>query len=75
MFMRDCPLTADLAQAWTQSLDYLESEHQKLLKVISNLSDEILERNVAQRDYSVRFLLRAIVRHHVFPRIVVDQRK
>src|SRR6266545_1190695 len=32
MFMRDCPLTADLAQAWTQSLDYLESEHQKLLK-------------------------------------------
>lgn len=38
----------------------------ELLKVISQLSDEILETNVAQRDYTVRFLLRGIIRHHVY---------
>jgi uncharacterized damage-inducible protein DinB len=53
-------------EAWTEALDYLESGHAKLLKVVSGLSEEALETNVASRDYSVRFLLRGIVRHHVY---------
>jgi len=63
----DFPPVKDLSEeAWIQTLDHLESEHQKLLKVISYLSDEKLETNVPQRDYSMRFLLHGIVRHHVY---------
>jgi len=63
----DFPPVKELSEeAWIQTLVYLESEHQKLLKFISSLSDEVLEMNVAQRDYSVRFLLHGIVRHHVY---------
>jgi uncharacterized damage-inducible protein DinB len=60
------PVKDSSEEAWIQTLDYLEGEHQKLLKVISSLSEEILETNVAQRDYSMRFLLHGIVRHHVY---------
>jgi len=63
----DCPPVKEASEdAWAQTLDYLQSEHEKLLSVISELSDETLETNVAQRDYSVRFLLRASIRHHVY---------
>lgn len=63
----DFPPVKDASEeAWIQTLDYLESEHQKLLKVVSALSDEALETDVAQQDYSIRFLLGGIVRHHVY---------
>lgn len=53
-------------EAWAQALNYLESQHEKLLSVISGLSDEKLATNIVGREYSFRFLLRAIVRHHVY---------
>jgi uncharacterized damage-inducible protein DinB len=63
----DFPPVKDPSEAaWLQTLENLESEHQKLLKVVSNLSEEILETNVAKNDYSTRFLLHGIVRHHVY---------
>jgi uncharacterized damage-inducible protein DinB len=63
----DFPPAIDGSEAaWAQTLETLESEHQKLLQVISNMSEESLEDKVGKRDYSVRFLLRGIVRHHVY---------
>jgi len=60
------PVQAVSKEAWAQALEYLESAHEQLLQAISRLSDEALETNVAHRDYTVRFLLRGIVRHHVY---------
>jgi len=53
-------------QAWLRTLSNLESEHEKLLKVISGFSDESLGEKVAHRDYSLRFFLHGIIRHHVY---------
>jgi uncharacterized damage-inducible protein DinB len=53
-------------QAWQNSLASLETEHEELLKLVSKLPEEHLGKNVADHDYSVRFLLHGIVRHHVY---------
>ncbi len=53
-------------QAWLDSLTKMDSKHEKLVNVISQLSDDMLEANVAGRDYSTRFLLHGIVRQHVY---------
>lgn len=52
--------------AWAQTLGRLDDEHDKLLGVISKLSDQMLESDVAGRDYTGRFLLHATIRHHVY---------
>lgn len=53
-------------ESWAEALAKLESVHERLLGRISELSDEMLEEQIAGRDYSVRFLLHGIVRHHVY---------
>jgi uncharacterized damage-inducible protein DinB len=63
----DFPQTQEVSQqAWAQILADLESEHEKLIRVIAGFSDAMLEENVAHRDYSVRFMLRGLIRHHVY---------
>lgn len=53
-------------QLWAETLARLESAHERLLKVVKGLSDSNLDEMVVGKDYSVRFLLHAIVRHHVY---------
>jgi uncharacterized damage-inducible protein DinB len=53
-------------EAWKQAVGKLESAHARLLRLVSGLSDSTLEETVAGKDYSVGFLLRGIVRHHVY---------
>ena len=53
-------------QVWDETLAHLDSAHERLLKVIEGLSDSNLDDAIAGKDYSVRFLLHAIVRHHVY---------
>jgi uncharacterized damage-inducible protein DinB len=63
----DFPAVIEVSEAaWTRTLDSLERGHDRLLTVVSVLSDEALEQTVAAQEYSVRFLLRGIVRHHVY---------
>lgn len=63
----DFPAAKDASEeAWAQTLDDLDSGHEKLLQGVSELSDEMLDTNVAGREYSVRFLLRSTIRHHVY---------
>jgi uncharacterized damage-inducible protein DinB len=51
---------------WQLALAKLEDTHERLLNVVANLSDSGLDEMVAGRDYSVRFMLHGIVRHHVY---------
>jgi len=53
-------------ESWAKTLGELDAEHEKLLNVVRKLSDEELERKVVNRDYSIRFQLHAIIRHHVY---------
>ena len=63
----DFPAVAEISdQAWRGALANLETEHDRLLQVVSHLTIEKLDTNVAQRDYTVRYLLHAIIRHHVY---------
>ena len=60
------PIKQVSQEVWAETLAQLESTHQRLIKVIEGLSDSKLDEAVAGKDYSIRFLLHAIVRHHVY---------
>ena len=63
----DFPAVVDATeQAWRESLAKLETEHEKLLSVVSRLSDQSLDENVGDHDYSVRFFLNGVARHFVY---------
>ncbi len=51
---------------WNDDLANLDSEHEKLLQLLEKFTDSSLDQNVPQRDYTVRFLLHGIIRHHVY---------
>ena len=53
-------------QAWAQALAELDARHKRLLGVISELSESALEETVVGTEYSIRFLLRGVIRHHVY---------
>ena len=53
-------------KTWMQSLTKLKKEHDHLLLVIGKLSDANLQDTVTGEVYSVGFLLRGLIRHHVY---------
>lgn len=53
-------------QSWSQSLAELDAGHKRLLGVISELSDSVLGDTVAGTEYSILFMLRGMLRHHVY---------
>lgn len=53
-------------QAWVHALAGLDAGHKRLLGAISELSDSALEETVLGAEYSIRFLLRGAIRHHVY---------
>lgn len=53
-------------QAWAQSLAELDAGHKRLLGVISELSESVLGETVVGAEYSIRFLLRGVIRHHIY---------
>lgn len=63
----DFPPAKDVSEkAWVQTLSKLNGEHEKPLNVISTLSDSALDELVIGEEYTVRFLLRSVIRHHVY---------
>jgi uncharacterized damage-inducible protein DinB len=63
----DFPQIAEADEVgWMKTLAKLKREHEDLLGAIEKLSDANLEDTVAGQAYSVGFLLRGIVRHHVY---------
>src|SRR5262245_41990281 len=53
-------------QAWEKTRARLDDTHKRLHQAISGLSDSSLEKTVAGKDYPIRFMLRGIIRHHVY---------
>jgi uncharacterized damage-inducible protein DinB len=60
------PVTEASEEAWNQALRKLDATHQTLIETITKLSEERLGETVIGKDYTVDYLLRGIVRHHVY---------
>jgi uncharacterized damage-inducible protein DinB len=63
----DFPSTTDpSAAAWDKAKNDLETNHKKLMKTISRLSESRLSEIVPGKDYPVRFMLLGLIQHHVY---------
>jgi uncharacterized damage-inducible protein DinB len=59
-------LPAATPAAWADAKDGLFLAHEKLVARVAALSDAALDGRVKARDYTVRFLVRAAIRHTVY---------
>jgi uncharacterized damage-inducible protein DinB len=63
----DFPPVEDISQeAWAEALRQLNGCHERLLQTVAGLDDSVLPEKVPGKDYSTRFLLDGVVRHHVY---------
>lgn len=63
----DFPAPDEVSEAaWTKMLASLNETHERLLVAIAPLSDADLNEATAGKDYSVRFMLRGAIHHHVY---------
>ena len=63
----DFPPVEDISQeAWAEALRQLDGCHERLLQTVAGLDDSVLPEKVPGKDYSTRFLLDGVVRHHVY---------
>ena len=63
----DFPATNEVSEeAWAQVLERLNDTHDRLLDAIAGLSDSRLDEGTAGKDYSIRFMLRGTIHHHVY---------
>src|SRR5437867_12394646 len=63
----DFPAVAGATQeAWAQALARLESSHERLLGLVTKLTDADLERVVVGEDYSSGFMLRGAANHSAY---------
>jgi uncharacterized damage-inducible protein DinB len=60
------PATDASEEAWNRALRKLDATHQALIETIAELSDEGLNETVIGKEYTVEYLLRGLVRHHVY---------
>jgi uncharacterized damage-inducible protein DinB len=58
------PVTDASEEAWEKTLAKLDETHRRLIDTTAGLTDE--GATVAGKDYTVAYLLRGIVRHHVY---------
>jgi uncharacterized damage-inducible protein DinB len=63
----DFPPVTDVSEAaWQQTLREFDETHRRLLETVATFSDERLRETVVGKDYTVEYLLRGMVRHHVY---------
>ncbi|PYS83670.1 MAG: hypothetical protein DMF67_08355 [Acidobacteria bacterium] len=63
----DFPPVEDISEeAWAEALRRLDGGHERLLQTVARLEDSVLPEKVPGKDYSTRFLLHGVVRHHVY---------
>ena len=53
-------------KAWAETLEKLETVHEKMLGTAGKLTDSALDRTIEGKDYSLRFLLRETVNHKIY---------
>jgi uncharacterized damage-inducible protein DinB len=53
-------------EEWNDTFNLLRSRYQNLISVLKNADDNILNRQVSGRDYSVYFLLHGVIQHSLY---------
>ena len=63
----DFPPVIDASEvAWRRTLTRFDETHHKLIEAITGLTDGRLREIVPGKDYTVDYMLRGLVRHHVY---------
>jgi uncharacterized damage-inducible protein DinB len=63
----DFPAVTDVSEeAWRRTLNRLDEEHRRLIEAVAKLTDERLSEIVPGKDYTVEYMLRGLMRHHVY---------
>ncbi len=62
----DFPAAGATEEAWVQALAQLENAHERLLGLVTKLTDADLDRVVVGKDYSWGFMLRGAVNHSAY---------
>lgn len=63
----DFPAVTDTSEtAWQQARTAFDQTHAEFLQQLAKLPEALLDRLVTGKDYTVRAMLRGMVRHHVY---------
>lgn len=63
----DFPVVTDTSEeAWRRTLARFDETHHSLIEAIASLTDDRLREIVSGKDYTVDYMLRGILRHHVY---------
>ena len=63
----DFPPVSEISEkAWQQTLARLDETHRHLIETIAGLTGERLHETVVGKDYTVEYMLRGLMRHHVY---------
>lgn len=63
----DFPTVNDTSEtAWQQTQAAFDRTHERFIQLLSTLSEADLDKVVAGKEYTVRYLLHGAVRHHVY---------
>jgi uncharacterized damage-inducible protein DinB len=63
----DFPAVTDTSEeAWRRTLNRFDEEHRRVIEAAVTLTDERLSEIVPGKDYTVEYMLRGLMRHHVY---------
>ena len=63
----DFPAVTDASEeAWRRTLNWFDEGHRRLIEAVATLTDERLSEIVPGKDYTVEYMLRGLMRHHVY---------
>jgi hypothetical protein len=63
----DFPIVTDASEeAWRLTLAKFDETHRSLAEAVSALTPERLRETVSGKDYTVEYMLRGLLRHHVY---------
>jgi len=63
----DFPVVTDASEeAWRRTLARFDETHHSLVDTIAGLTDERMRETIPGKDYTVEYMLRGLVRHHVY---------
>jgi len=63
----DFPAVTDASEeAWRRTLTRFDETHRRLIDAVSELTDERLSEIVPGKDYTIEYMLRGLMRHHVY---------
>jgi uncharacterized damage-inducible protein DinB len=63
----DFPVVTDVSEeSWRRTLGGFDETHLSLVEAVAALTDERLREIVPGKDYTVGYMLRGLIRHHVY---------